>query len=248
MPHPQIMASNMAQDLSRRDGESSQAGTQLYERDNLAHAGNVVKRSPQPAPMPAAAPGPQPTHAPNKRSADEPERLRVRADDFAQRLVKRSDQEEHILGPFFARSEDEVLLIKREITERRRRGELKDRSMGLSNIQNLEKRSTIPDEPGLEARDSTSAEDVAKWELSRRDVYRQIELEKRIDAEIEKRQTAEQERCYVGNDQLSCYPTAGTDLVQGQWSRVSPFHCDISGLIKGTKRQFANQVPPSAVL
>lgn len=36
---------------------------------------------------------------------------------------------------------------------------------------------------------------------------------------IQRRQTEAEQRCYVGNDELSCYPTAGTTVVQNTWSR-----------------------------
>ncbi|EST09290.2 hypothetical protein PSEUBRA_000878 [Kalmanozyma brasiliensis GHG001] len=36
---------------------------------------------------------------------------------------------------------------------------------------------------------------------------------------LQRRQTAAQERCYVGNDELSCFPTANTTIVQNSWSR-----------------------------
>jgi hypothetical protein len=37
------------------------------------------------------------------------------------------------------------------------------------------------------------------------------------------RQTAAEQECYVGNDQLSCYPTSGLEVDQGTWSKVSLF-------------------------
>lgn len=36
-----------------------------------------------------------------------------------------------------------------------------------------------------------------------------------------KRQTTAEQRCFVGNSQLSCYPTAGMQVDQGTWSKVS---------------------------
>lgn len=38
---------------------------------------------------------------------------------------------------------------------------------------------------------------------------------------IEKRQTQEQEDCYVDYGQLSCYPTSETQILQNQWGKVS---------------------------
>lgn len=38
---------------------------------------------------------------------------------------------------------------------------------------------------------------------------------------VKKRQTAEEEECFVGNDQLSCYPPSGQQVKQGTWSKVS---------------------------
>ncbi|SJX64789.1 uncharacterized protein SRS1_15212 [Sporisorium reilianum f. sp. reilianum] len=35
----------------------------------------------------------------------------------------------------------------------------------------------------------------------------------------QRRQTAAEETCFVGNEDLSCYPTAGTTIVQNNWSR-----------------------------
>lgn len=35
----------------------------------------------------------------------------------------------------------------------------------------------------------------------------------------QRRQTAAEEACYVGNQDLSCYPTAGTSIAQNTWSR-----------------------------
>nr|CDI55201.1 putative protein (N-terminal fragment) [Melanopsichium pennsylvanicum 4] len=35
----------------------------------------------------------------------------------------------------------------------------------------------------------------------------------------QRRQTAAEETCYVGNQDLSCYPTTGTTIVQNDWSR-----------------------------
>lgn len=39
--------------------------------------------------------------------------------------------------------------------------------------------------------------------------------------QLEKRQNAAEQECFVGNNQLSCYPTAGLRVNQGTWSRVS---------------------------
>lgn len=36
-----------------------------------------------------------------------------------------------------------------------------------------------------------------------------------------KRQTQAEQTCFVGNDQLSCYPNSGTEVVQDRWSKVS---------------------------
>lgn len=38
---------------------------------------------------------------------------------------------------------------------------------------------------------------------------------------MERRQTTAEQRCFVGNSQLSCYPTAGVQIDQGTWSKVS---------------------------
>lgn len=49
-------------------------------------------------------------------------------------------------------------------------------------------------------------------------IKRQVFQRKRL-VSLSKRQTAAQERCFVGNDQLSCYPTANTTVLQNAWSR-----------------------------
>jgi hypothetical protein len=38
---------------------------------------------------------------------------------------------------------------------------------------------------------------------------------------IQKRQTADEQSCFVGNGKLSCYPTTGLHVEQGTWSKVS---------------------------
>ena len=38
---------------------------------------------------------------------------------------------------------------------------------------------------------------------------------------VKKRQTTEEEECFVGNDQLSCYPPSGQQVKEGTWSKVS---------------------------
>lgn len=39
-------------------------------------------------------------------------------------------------------------------------------------------------------------------------------------APLLRRQTREEQRCFVGNEQLSCYPTSGTRITQGEWGKV----------------------------
>lgn len=161
-------------------GESSRAGLQnslkrsadpSLERDTDA----MRKRSPSPA-FPAAAPVPTPP--PTRRSQHEPEHLQLRADDFDQRIQHHqadAAKREQILGPFWARDMDEVMLIKRDVL----------------------KQNSSPNSEWMPRGQSSSSK----------------------QGDIQRRQTEAEQRCYVGNDELSCYPTANTTIVQNDWSR-----------------------------
>ncbi|UZJ56739.1 hypothetical protein CBS101457_006059 [Exobasidium rhododendri] len=73
-------------------------------------------------------------------------------------------------------------------------------------------------EMGL-SRDSTSGVDAAlnaKAWLSRQRQQRAGIVKKR---DFGKRQTTAEQDCFVGNDQLSCYPTSGLQVDQGTWDR-----------------------------
>ncbi|KAJ1022393.1 hypothetical protein NDA13_005301 [Ustilago tritici] len=57
----------------------------------------------------------------------------------------------------------------------------------------------------------------------KRDVLRRRSKRQLVDqpeqSPIQRRQTAGEERCYVGNEDLSCYPDAGTTIAQNTWSK-----------------------------
>ena len=49
-----------------------------------------------------------------------------------------------------------------------------------------------------------------------------MKVEKR--KKMERRQTQQQEDCFVDYAQLSCYPTAETRIMQDQWGKVSSMY------------------------
>ncbi|PWZ00377.1 hypothetical protein BCV70DRAFT_188615 [Testicularia cyperi] len=186
-------------------GESSRAGLENNRRAAAAAAAAggaaanmdpmiLQKRSPSPspAPSPAVAAGPMPTQPPMRRSVDEPHHLRIRADDFERRLqAHQQDQQPvvQILGPFWARDAEDVVEIKRQLTRNRQPRRLSDRDALAHNLE-------VKDEP---------------WARRQEQAYQQLRLGRR--------QSAAQEECFVGNEDLSCYPVDGTTISQNSWSR-----------------------------
>lgn len=74
------------------------------------------------------------------------------------------------------------------------------------------------------ARDMDQVMEIKRHVLERR-ANRNLEWMPRAQsrsseqAPKQRRQTPAEETCYVGNQDLSCYPTAGTTIVQNNWSR-----------------------------
>lgn len=91
---------------------------------------------------------------------------------------------EIILGPFFAKDEEDVQILQRH--------------MGLDRQSVLQ---------------GKALSNARAW-LQRRKILEE-------ESDLYSRQTEAEQECFVGNDQLSCYPTSGTKFIQGQWGRVS---------------------------
>lgn len=48
---------------------------------------------------------------------------------------------------------------------------------------------------------------------------REEEANAAAEFEMRRRQTAQQQECYTGNENLSCYPTSSTNVTQGEWGK-----------------------------
>ncbi|PWN50857.1 hypothetical protein IE53DRAFT_379414 [Violaceomyces palustris] len=216
-------------DLMERDpgiiAESSRQGAALGKRQ---HPKDTKLQARQPDPHPA--PGPNlhassPTPAPRRRAADEPEHFRIGAQFIEERKEKLSEAEsrdarpsEEILGPFWARSQDDVLRVKRELKDLNRRREFKRLAKQGADLR--PRRRWLENET-WEARSPDSwlkEDDVRRWETEQSRYYADRAIEER-DRALASRQTAAEEQCFVGNEQLSCYPTEGSQIVQDTWSR-----------------------------
>jgi hypothetical protein len=135
-----------------------------------------------------------PTAAPvAKRGNSRGKKLRLRENDLKDIFMERGGRlsegyDDIILGPFEARNDREVELLRKEI------------GLDADNIEG-----------------GRAVERAGNWlkRQQRQDPTLQNQKERK------KRQTAEEQQCFVGNDQLSCYPTSGLRVNQGTWSRVS---------------------------
>ncbi|KAN0064332.1 hypothetical protein ACQY0O_002527 [Thecaphora frezii] len=209
-------------------GESSKSGAHFEKRatddseaiplqrrePSRGHAAHRLEaRSPNPAPIPV--PLPMPTPPPNKRSVNEPDRLRLGPRDFVELLDRDDAAGGHLVGPFYPRDADEIELIKRQVSEKRRRGQF--RTGQANDVLDLVARRS-PQDANTDLLAARSLEErIRSWELGRRDSYQGMDESRRVD--LERRQTTAQEQCFVGNEDLSCYPTAGTQIVQNHWAR-----------------------------
>jgi hypothetical protein len=170
------------------------------------------------APAALAARAPAPTAAPLRRHASDVPRVRVRADEFAERAALLAEQQQQagsaapqevVVGPFYG-GLAEAQRVRRQLESEPGAA----RRLAAEARQAGSERSLPDSESPLRPR----ARAVRAQQLADEDL-----LGKRLvpDAEWTKRQTAEEQRCFVGNDQLSCFPTADTRVTQGTWSRVS---------------------------
>lgn len=92
-----------------------------------------------------------------------------------------------LIGPFEARSENDVRRLRRMIvSERRRTG--------------------------------SPVEDVVARVMSRQDIDKPAVVPPHEEL-LTERQTAAQQECYTGNENLACYPTNTTDVSQGTWGK-----------------------------
>ncbi len=138
--------------------------------------------------------------------------------------VERAGQEEEIAGPFFASSKEDVVAVKRALLEQKQ-AERQQRRAAVKDYSSHDPRSP-PSNPAVPlgpvyrrsiVEDQAPAEQ--EWAVDQR-----IDTGRRSDVpwmDIETRQTQAQETCYVGNEILSCYPTANTQVAQGTYSKVS---------------------------
>jgi hypothetical protein len=142
-----------------------------------------------------------------------------------------------IAGPFMARSEEDVFRVKKSLMDdlsssnaRRttpRRWMNSRRSLLLAQHEEREEAQT-------KSARSTSAdaeEDRGLGPYFRREAVE----EESMEGMLEERQTQAENTCFVGNEVLSCYPTADTTVTQGRWSKVSSesfwFQCEACMLI-----------------
>lgn len=116
--------------------------------------------------------------------------------DLNRRAAEPDASEERILGPFMARSEEDVLAVKRALI--------------------LEQRSAagwIQRRRDIEPRQDELLPGPVK-------IDEQDEPQQSAEEMLFRRQTDAENTCYVGNEFLSCYPTSGIQVVQGTWSKV----------------------------
>ncbi|KAJ1025117.1 hypothetical protein NDA16_002623 [Ustilago loliicola] len=92
----------------------------------------------------------------------------------------------------------------------------------LENEESAEKREEILGP--FWARDMDQVVQI-KCDVLRRRAKRQLADEPKVQprsaqqSRIQRRQTAAEETCFVGNEDLSCYPNAGTTIAQNTWSK-----------------------------
>ncbi|KAK0563873.1 hypothetical protein OC844_001999 [Tilletia horrida] len=135
---------------------------------------------------------------------------------------------EQIVGPFWARSEDDVRRAKLEWDAEQALKRRARPAAGLADRDAAEySQNLVQRRPAHAGADAAAAEDRSlgpvlsddEWDQMRRASERSTPEMEHIVADLERRQTAAEEKCYVGNAQLSCYPTSGLQIPQGTWSK-----------------------------
>ncbi|CAD6933238.1 unnamed protein product [Tilletia laevis] len=171
-----------------------------------------------PAPTPAPAPPGQPLHV-RLTPAEIAERQASVARRQEERNIAengRRQEQEQIVGPFWARSQEDVRRAKIEwdaeqAKKRRARPAKPDQAVWIRGRSGQGVPNAINDQDLLRRSTDLDTSPESEWV--------KIRANEDMSAEMEQRQTEDQEKCYVGNAQLSCYPTAGLEVPQGRYSK-----------------------------
>ncbi|PWN89221.1 hypothetical protein FA10DRAFT_138582 [Acaromyces ingoldii] len=209
------------QELEKRDMRGvlsdKEGAPQRRQQQEPGQQQEVKRDVAQPAPNRAAPLMPRATAAPMRRSAEDPVRLRVREEHIVERQQrsmldkrgleddkgKRAQGEDIVLGPFYARSQEDVERMRRQV--------------------GIDRRALQDGEAVGNAKRYMQEEDAAARNLLlERDWYRARAAEHEVQEHrlLTKRQTEAEQQCFVGNEKLSCYPTANTRVDQGTWSKL----------------------------
>lgn len=127
-----------------------------------------------------------------------------------------------IAGPFMARSQEDVFNVKKSIMDdlRTNNNNARRSPASLPGTRWNGRRSApqlASDDEDVSARstvDGTENGGLGPY-------HRRQDSSSETDVMLEERQTQAEDTCFVGNDVLSCYPTANTSVTQGRWSKVS---------------------------
>ncbi|KAK0550911.1 hypothetical protein OC846_003481 [Tilletia horrida] len=170
-----------------------------------------AQHQPMPTPTKPPAPPGQPLHIllTPQEIADRQRLLAIAAeqDDNApsgsRQTSSPSSSQEQIVGPFWARSQDDVRRAKLDWDAEQARKRKARPAAGLSSNKVRRQQQQQQQSGSLDA-------------LHNQDL---VARSRQDDELLEERQTADEERCYVGNAQLSCYPTSNLQVAQGTWSK-----------------------------
>ncbi|KDN46637.1 hypothetical protein K437DRAFT_106334 [Tilletiaria anomala UBC 951] len=222
--------------LEDRDNLSSPPSSNRLQKQHTAASIRAVKQQaaqkpvvdmPSPPPAPPAPPAPAPTRAATSAAVlhddsdgSRIEHLVLQQDELEVAIRRRntaSSSKDTIAGPFFARSENDVLALKRTLLEserERRRSKGRSSSSNSNGISSNKKR----DKGFLQKRGQHAIEEVLKAQ-QREQLLGPYFRDSGHEGMMLERQTAQENECFVGNDVLSCYPTSDTTVVQGSWSK-----------------------------
>lgn len=106
-----------------------------------------------------------------------------------------------IVGPFFVDSQFEVKQVRQRVSQKMKISVQKQEFRSIVEAVVQEAHTQTPSDP-KGRNDNLSANQFGRSESS-----------------LQGRQTAEQNECYTGNENLSCYPTSNTTIAQGTWGK-----------------------------
>ncbi|KAL9931462.1 hypothetical protein V8E36_009627 [Tilletia maclaganii] len=135
-------------------------------------------------------------------------------------------REEIVVGPLWARSEEDVHRAKREWDAEQAR---KRRARPAASIGSRGEGKALAAAAASHGNDlvkktnhltqAEQGEERALGPVLSDDEWAQMRRAAEYQSELDRRQNAEQERCYVGNAELSCFPTADLAVPQGTYSK-----------------------------